>query len=112
MANIIEDIERIAVTLAALDTGKLDSLYDALATRIAGTGARDIAEAIETIRAAGEDPTKYIPVARSYQRQQQMEQRLRHAQEKHELDMRKAHDELQRMENATKLQAQQVGLKA
>src|SRR5690606_7403170 len=75
VTNILEDINQIAVTMATLDHSHMDSLYDALATRIAGTGAKDVAEAIESIRAAGEDPGKFIPVARSYQRQQQLAQR-------------------------------------
>lgn len=112
VTNILEDINQIAVTMATLDHSHMDSLYDALATRIAGTGAKDVAEAIESIKAAGEDPGKYIPVARSYQRQQQlaqrnalaqaeMEQRIRHAEELHQLELRRLASEVERYEAAT-----------
>jgi hypothetical protein len=96
--STISQLEQLASFMALLDTGKMDSILESVATRIAGSGARDISDAIEQIKASGEDPDKYLPVSRTYTRQRQQrardelsrlkaEQELRHAEELHQVKL-------------------------
>lgn len=89
MATTLEQIESIIALSASFDNGHMDDVYAALATRIAGQGAKDLAEAITELQTAGVDPDKFIPVARSYNRHRREEQKLRHADEIHQAQLRK-----------------------
>lgn len=112
MMNIVEEITAAAAAIAAMDTGKYDGLYNALEQRIGGLGAKDTAEAIELIKSTGEPPDKYLATTREWQRQQQLaqrmaiaqaeaEQRMRHAEELHQLELRRLTSEIERHEAAT-----------
>ena len=97
MATTLEQIESIISLSASLDNGQMDDVYSALATRIAGQGAKDLAEAITELQTAGVDPDKFIPVSRSYARHRREElklrieeQKLRHAEEMHQVQLRKS----------------------
>lgn len=104
--SALGDIQDLLQLSASIDSGQMDEIYSALAQRIAGQGAKDIAEATELIRDAGDDPAKFIPVSRTYVRNQERArrlaikeaeaaQKLKHEQEIHEMNMQKRQLEIE-----------------
>jgi hypothetical protein len=105
-------IESLVALAERLDAPKLDELYTALAQRISGSGASQIAEAVGELKSMGIDPDKYIAVPRSYTRNKREAARME--QDKLDREQARAHQaklqdiEIQRLNNGTALQTATV----
>lgn len=89
MASQFEQLESLVALTASLDSGKLDNVYDAVAQSISAGSMQKMAEAIDSIKSVGEQPSDYIAQPRSVLRQQQQAQRLRHQDELHQVELRR-----------------------
>lgn len=100
MAGQFDSIEALVSIAAQLDSPKLDDLYSAIAQRISSSAATSIAEAAGELSSMGIDPDKYIAVPRSYIRNQRelvrmqteqanAAQQRQHAQELHDIEVRR-----------------------
>ena len=65
----------------------LTDIVDALAQQIRSDSTRTLSEAVTDLRDAGVNPSDYLPVPKTVLRQRAIEQRMQHAQERHELEM-------------------------
>lgn len=86
MSSHIQQIEQLMGLAASIDSGKYDTLIDALATRVSAQGAKDIAEAVETL--GPENASLYIPISRSAYRAKQELVDIEHRQRMNDLEYR------------------------
>lgn len=78
MASTFKEVQDIIGLAHAIDTGKLDDIYDAVAKSIDANAAKSIAEAKDLL--GEEDFHLYVPMSRSALRARKELQRLEHQQ--------------------------------
>lgn len=94
--NQIEELMALVAPASQID---LSPLVEALAAQLNGQAMQAVGEAYQSISSAGADPSQFIAKPRSVLRQEQAalnaelirnreNQRLRHEQERHEIEMR------------------------
>ncbi len=100
MSNIAQLQELAAVAQSFNSSDEMENLVNAISQQVSAGAAAKLGDAIQSIRDAGEDPSDYIPRSRSAIRAKQAEarmaqqdaaheQQLRHAEELHQLRIRK-----------------------
>lgn len=81
----VETLRSIADIATSMEAGNMNEIYAAMATKIAGSAATNIADAVETL--GKETALQFIPVARSNVRAQREAARIQHEQALHELEL-------------------------
>ena len=66
----------------------LTDIVDGLAQQLRTASAKELGEAIQDMQAAGINPSDYLPVPKSVLRQRQQEQRMRHLEERHQIELK------------------------
>ena len=66
----------------------LTDIVDGLAQQLRTASTKELGEAIQDMQAAGINPADYLPVPKSVLRQRQQEQRMRHLEERHQIELK------------------------
>ena len=66
----------------------LTDIVDGLAQQLRTASTKELGEAIQDMQAAGINPSDYLPIPKSVLRQRQQEQRMRHLEERHQIELK------------------------
>ena len=66
----------------------LTDIVDGLAQQLRTASTKELGEAIHDMQAAGINPSDYLPIPKSVLRQRQQEQRMRHLEERHQIELK------------------------
>lgn len=103
-----EQIESLMALAASIDSGKYNELVSGLATRIAAQGAKDIAEAVETL---GPDNARlFLPVSSTALRAEKEQAKTAHMKRMQDIEYELKLDELERERIATATLRLQSGI--
>ena len=105
----VSQIQELMALASSANSAKLDRIIESIASKIEASAQIEVAEAFSIIRDSGEDPRDFISVPVSVLRARQAQRRMamaetdeqqarRHADELHQLELRKRAAEVAVME--------------